>query len=76
MIYRHDASVGTIDARPCQSGLAESCVASARFPLILHAEAHGAKGSRCKIYPSCAKRTDRAFEWVENLGEGIEGALW
>ena len=76
MIYRHDVCVGTIDARPCQSGLAKSCVASARLPLILHAEADGAKGSRCKTYISFAKRRDRAFELVENLGEGIEGALF
>ena len=55
MTYRHDACVGTIGARPCQSGLAESCFASGCFPLILHAEAGGAKGSRCKNDISCAK---------------------
>ena len=55
MTYRHDACVGTIGARQCQSGLAESCFASGCLPLILHAEAGGAKGSRCKNDISCAK---------------------
>ena len=75
MTYRHDACVGTIGARLCQSGLAESCFASGRLSLILYAEAGGAKGSRCKNDISCAKAPIVDLNELRMSVRGIKGAL-